>query len=105
MFITAYVVSTEVLCVATHLQTVKELIWEARVKWKALAGALGVSHDTVEEIGHDLQCKSDGDRLEKVLAEWMNEGSATMNDLQTALANPTVNCGFIVRQTQTQGTL
>ena len=87
---------------ATHLQTVKESIWEARVKWRALAGALGVSHDTVDEIRHDLQCKSDGDRLEKVLAEWMSEGTATMDDLWTALANPIVNCGYLVRQTQTQ---
>ena len=76
----------------------KELIWEVRVQWRALAGALGVSHDTVEEIGHDLQCKSDGDRLEKVLIQWMRGGTATAHDLLTALNNHTVNCGHVSRQ-------
>ena len=87
-----------VIVESTHLQTVKELIWEVRVHWRALAGALGVPHDTVEEIRQDPQCKSDGDRLEKVLTEWMRGGSSTIHDLLTALNNRTVNCGHVSRQ-------
>ena len=80
------------------MQIVKELIWEVRVQWRALAGALDVPHDTVEEICQDLHCKSDGDRLEKVLSEWMRGGSATIHSLLTALNNHTVNCGHVSRQ-------
>ena len=86
-----------ILTVATHLQTVKELIWEARVQWSALAGALDVPHDTVEEIRHDLHYTNDGDRLERVLIQWMYEGAATIYHLLTALDSPTVNCGHVSR--------
>ena len=80
------------------MQRVKKLIWEVRVQWRALAGALGVSHDTVEEIRHDLRCRNDGDRLEVVLTEWMRGGTATVHDLLTALSHHTVNGGHVSRQ-------
>ena len=90
--------SAVVLVESTHLQRVKKLIWEVRVQWRALAGALGVSHDTVEEIRHDLQCRNDGDRLEVVLTEWMRGGTATVHDLLTALSHHTVNGGHVSHQ-------
>ena len=95
---TAHTDSAVILVESTHLQRVKNLIWEVRVQWRALAGALGVSHDTVEEICHDLQCRNDGDRLEVVLTEWMRGGSATVHDLLTALSHHTVNGGHVSRQ-------
>ena len=90
--------SAVILVESTHLQIVKNLIWRVRVQWRALAGALGVSHDTVEEIRHDLQCRNDGDRLEVVLTEWMRGGTATVHDLLTALSHHTVNGGHVSRQ-------
>ena len=89
--------SAVILVESTHLQKLKELIWEVRVQWRALAGALGVPYDIVEEIRHDLQCRSDEDRLEKALTEWMRCGTATIHDLLTALNNHTVNCGHVSR--------
>ena len=89
--------SAVILVESTHLQKLKELIWEVRAQWRALAGALGVSHDTVEVISHDLQCRSDGDRLEETLTVWMRSGKATIHDLLTALNNHTVNCGHVSR--------
>ena len=93
--------SAVILMESTHLQKLKELIWEVRAQWRALAGALGVSHDTVEEIRNDLQCRSDGDRLEKALTVWMRCGKATIHDLLTALNNHTVNCGHVSRSLRT----
>ena len=90
--------SAVVLVESTHLQTLKELIWEVGVHWRALAGALSVPHDTVEDIHHDILCRSNGDRLEKALTEWMRSGTATIHDLLTALNNPTVNCGHVSRR-------
>ena len=90
--------SVVILVEQTHLQTLKELIWEVRVHWRALAGALGVPHDTVEEIHHNIQCRSDGDRLEKALTVWMGCGTATIHDLLTALNNHTVNGGHVSRR-------
>ena len=87
-----------IVITSTNLHIVKHLIWEARAKWKHLALVLDIPFDTVEDIRYDSHCKSAGDRLEKVLHEWISGGAATIHHLIIALNNRTVGCGSVLRE-------
>ena len=78
------------------MQELKERTWDARSQWRPLAGALGVTYATTEGI--EQNCKNEGERLEKTLAEWICSGNATMHKLLEALDNRTVMRGDISRQ-------
>ena len=75
-----------------HLQPLKEHLWEVRISWNSLAGALSLGMPDIKEIQHNQSYRNDGDRLQEVLWAWINTGSATIHDLLQALDNPTVDC-------------
>ena len=63
----------------------KGYIWEARAQWKNIGRALGISEGTICSIHAD-----DGESLHQILTHWMHAGNATIQDLLTALEDPTV---------------
>ena len=76
-----------VLEINTHLLPVKRDIWEARAQWRDIGRALGLTEGAIQSI-HE---PNDGESLHKVLAHWIQSGTATMPDLLRALEDVTVS--------------
>ena len=73
-----------------HLLTLTEAIWDTRVKWRHIGRALKVSSDVLDEIDEDLHLRDDGQRMERVLVEWLHTGKATIHHLLIALEDKSV---------------
>ena len=72
----------------------KGYIWEARAQWRDIGRALDISDGTIRSI-HE---PSDGEYLHQLLTIWMQSGTATIQDLLTALEDPTVDRRDIVNE-------
>ena len=76
------------LQVNTHLQGIKNAIWGAQAKWRAIGKGLKIpSHelDTFETFG------STGRSLEAVLLRWIHRGTASIDQLLDVLKCADVN--------------
>ena len=65
-------------------------IWNARSNWRDIGRALRVSSDVMNEIGVDHCLQNDGQRMERVLVEWLHSGKATVHQLLRALEERSV---------------
>ena len=70
--------------------TLTEAVWDARVKWRDIGRALRVSSDVLDEIDVDRYLRDDGQRVERVLVEWLHTGKATVHQLLRALEDKSV---------------
>ena len=72
----------------------KGCIWEARAQWRDIGRALDIPDGTIRSI-HE---PSDGESLHHILTLWMHSGTATIQDLLTALEDPAVDRRDIVNE-------
>ena len=82
-----------ILKIDSDLQRVKGYIWEARAQWKNIGRALGISEGTINTIHVD-----DDESLHQILTRWIQSDRATIQDLLTALEDPTVGRNDIVNE-------
>ena len=73
-----------------HLSALTEAVYDARVKWKDIGRALRVPLDVLNEIERDLYHRNDGQRMERVLVEWLHTGKGTIHQLLRALKDKSV---------------
>ena len=60
------------------------------MEWKDIGRALGVPLHVLNEIERDLHHRNDGQRMERVLVEWLHTGKATIHQLLRALKDKSV---------------
>ena len=72
------------------MSALTEAVYDARVKWKDIGRALRVPLDVLNEIERDLYHRNDGQRMERVLVEWLHTGKATIHQLLRALKDKSV---------------
>ena len=75
-----------ILKIDSDLQQVNKALLEARSQWRDIGRALDISDGTIRSIDEP----SDGESLHQILTLWMQSGTATIQDLLTALEDPTV---------------
>ena len=73
-----------------HLLTLTEVVWDTRVKWRDIGRALRVSSDVLDEVIVDQYLRDDGQRMERVLVEWLHTGKATVHQLLRAFEDKSV---------------
>ena len=81
----------------SDLRRVKGYIWEARAQWKNIGRALGIPDSTINTIHED-----DNESLHQILTHWIQSGNATIQDLVTALEDPTVDRRDIAHRLRSQ---
>ena len=75
---------TEPACLSSdNLRVVYKELFEARAKWRRIGLELNLTPGTLDAI--EQRNAIPGDRLERVLIEWLNKGTGTWRELVDAL--------------------
>ena len=80
-------------------QSVYEMMYKARDKWRSIGGIFGVSEDRLENI--DIERRSNEEKLRRVIIQRLNASEAlTWNDVADALRNATVNQEYLAKEVE-----